>query len=207
MPVYALGERVPEIHPDAYVHPDAVVIGSVVIGAESTVWPGATLRGDYGHIRVGERTSIQDGSIIHATAACLPCALSFGESLGIEGPTLLAAYAAGMETAIRVGAAVKGGFHHAGFHATGLVAHFSSAVVAARMLSLPAEGIVAAATEHGAAVVQRHGTVDAYVLPHRIDHEANLRPLIEQGVDRVLAIASVGSLRTDLPVGSVVCPG
>src|ERR1700742_4056131 len=68
------------------------------------------------------------------------------------------------------------------------------------------EEIVAAATEHGAAVVQRHGTVDAYVLPHRIDHEANLRPLIEQGVDRGLAIASAGSLRTDLPVGSVGCP-
>ncbi len=66
--------------------------------------------------------------------------------------------------------------------------------------------IVAAATAHGAAVVQRHGTVDAYVLPHRIDHAANLRPLIEQGCDRVLAIASVGSLRTDLPVGSIVCP-
>src|SRR6201992_1541435 len=68
------------------------------------------------------------------------------------------------------------------------------------------QGMVEAATEHGAAVVQRHGTVDAYVLPHRIDHEANLRPLIEQGVDRVLAIASVGSLRRDLPVGSLVCP-
>jgi 2-methylcitrate dehydratase PrpD len=83
-------------------------------------------------------------SIIHATAACLPCALSFGESRGIGGKTFLVAYAAGMETAIRVGAAVKGGFHHAGFHATGLVAHFSSAVVAARILGLPAEGIVAA---------------------------------------------------------------
>jgi 5'-methylthioadenosine phosphorylase len=66
--------------------------------------------------------------------------------------------------------------------------------------------IAAAATEHGAAVVQRHGAADAYVLPHRIDHAANLRPLVEQGVDRVLAIASVGSLRTDLPVGSLVCP-
>jgi 2-methylcitrate dehydratase PrpD len=83
-------------------------------------------------------------SIIHATAACLPCALSFGEVRGIDGRMLLAAYACGMETAIRVGAAVKGGFHHAGFHATGLVAHFSSAVVAARMLGLPADGIVAA---------------------------------------------------------------
>lgn len=83
-------------------------------------------------------------SIIHATAACLPCALTFGESRDIDGRTLLVAYAAGMETAIRVGAAVKGGFHHAGFHATGLVAHFSSAVVAARILGLSADGIVAA---------------------------------------------------------------
>ena len=66
--------------------------------------------------------------------------------------------------------------------------------------------IAAAATEHGAAVVQRHGTADEYVLPHQIDHAANLRPLVEQGVDRVLAIASVGSLRTDLPVGTLVCP-
>ena len=66
--------------------------------------------------------------------------------------------------------------------------------------------IATAAAEHGAAVVQRHGTADAYVLPHRIDHAANLRPLVEQGCDRVLAIASVGSLRTDLPVGSLVCP-
>jgi len=66
--------------------------------------------------------------------------------------------------------------------------------------------IATAAAEHGAAVVQRHGSPDAYVLPHRIDHAANLRPLVEQGCDRVLAIASVGSLRTDLPVGTLVCP-
>lgn len=68
------------------------------------------------------------------------------------------------------------------------------------------EEILAAAAEHGAAVVQRHGSLDAYVLPHRIDHAANLRPLVEQGCDRVLAIASVGSLRTSLPVGTLVCP-
>jgi carbonic anhydrase/acetyltransferase-like protein (isoleucine patch superfamily) len=67
MPVYALGERVPQIHPDAYVHPDAVVIGSVVIGPESSVWPSAVLRGDDGDIRIGARTSVQDGSVIHCT--------------------------------------------------------------------------------------------------------------------------------------------
>jgi carbonic anhydrase/acetyltransferase-like protein (isoleucine patch superfamily) len=66
MPLYALGSRTPTIHPDAFVHPDAVVIGDVRIGAESSVWPSAVLRGDYGTIIVGERTSIQDGAIIHA---------------------------------------------------------------------------------------------------------------------------------------------
>ncbi|HKA67363.1 MAG TPA: MTAP family purine nucleoside phosphorylase [Solirubrobacterales bacterium] len=69
------------------------------------------------------------------------------------------------------------------------------------------EEIAAAAAEHGAAIVQRHGGADGpYVLPHQIDHAANLRPLLEQGCDRVLAIGSVGSLRAELPVGSLLCP-
>ncbi len=68
MPIYALGERTPTIHPEAFVHPDAVVIGDVRIGAGSSVWPGAVLRGDYGTVIVGERTSIQDGTVVHAVA-------------------------------------------------------------------------------------------------------------------------------------------
>lgn len=67
MPVYALGDQVPDIHPTAYLSPEAVVIGSVSIGAESSIWPGAVLRGDDGEITVGARTSIQDGAIIHTT--------------------------------------------------------------------------------------------------------------------------------------------
>lgn len=67
MVLYALGDRTPMIDPTAYVHPDAVVIGSVTIGAKSSIWPCAVLRGDYGEITVGERTSIQDGSVLHAT--------------------------------------------------------------------------------------------------------------------------------------------
>lgn len=67
MAVYALGDKVPSIDPTAFVHPDASVVGDVTIGAGSTVWPGAVLRGDYGHITVGERTSIQDGAVIHCT--------------------------------------------------------------------------------------------------------------------------------------------
>jgi carbonic anhydrase/acetyltransferase-like protein (isoleucine patch superfamily) len=67
MPIYALGDLVPALHAEAYIHPEAVVIGQVSVGAGSTVWPGAVLRGDYGAITVGERTSVQDGAVVHAT--------------------------------------------------------------------------------------------------------------------------------------------
>jgi carbonic anhydrase/acetyltransferase-like protein (isoleucine patch superfamily) len=68
VPVYALGDRTPSLDPDAYVHPDATVVGDVRLAAGASVWPGAVLRGDYGTITVGERTSIQDGTVVHATA-------------------------------------------------------------------------------------------------------------------------------------------
>jgi 5'-methylthioinosine phosphorylase len=70
------------------------------------------------------------------------------------------------------------------------------------------EEIAAAAAEQGAAIVQRHrGADEVFVLPHAIDHAANLRPPAEQGCDRVLAIGSVGSLRPEeLGVGDLVCP-
>lgn len=70
------------------------------------------------------------------------------------------------------------------------------------------EEIAAAAAEQGAAIVQRHrGGDGSFALPHAIDHEANLRALLEQGCDRVLAIGSVGSLRPEeLEVGDLVCP-
>jgi carbonic anhydrase/acetyltransferase-like protein (isoleucine patch superfamily) len=68
VPLYALGELAPRIDPSAFVHPDAVLIGNVVVGAESSVWPCAVLRGDSGLIEIGRRTSIQDGTVVH----CIP---------------------------------------------------------------------------------------------------------------------------------------
>jgi 5'-methylthioinosine phosphorylase len=69
------------------------------------------------------------------------------------------------------------------------------------------EEIAAAAAAQGAAIVQRHDGDGRFVLPHAIDHVANLRPLLELGCDRVLGIGSVGSLRPEeLDVGSLVCP-
>jgi carbonic anhydrase/acetyltransferase-like protein (isoleucine patch superfamily) len=67
LPIYALGNVEPEIDPAAFVHPDAVIIGNVRLGAEASVWPCAVLRGDHGSIEVGARTSIQDGTVVHTT--------------------------------------------------------------------------------------------------------------------------------------------
>ena len=91
MAIYALGDRVPQVHPEAYVHPDATVIGDVTIGAHSTVWPSAVLRGDYGTITVGERTSIQDGTVVHATrdkATSIGSRCVVGHLAHLEGCTI-----------------------------------------------------------------------------------------------------------------------
>jgi len=84
------------------------------------------------------------GSIVHATVACLPAALAVAESINASGRDLLVAYIAGMETAIRIGLAADGRFHHAGYHATGISSHFSSAVVAGKLLGLDASALTMA---------------------------------------------------------------
>src|ERR1019366_9807937 len=91
MPIYRLGDLTPRIDPLAFVHPDAVVLGDVTIGAESTVWPCAVLRGDHGAIVVGARTSVQDGTVIHAGPG-FPTVVGDGCVIGhlahLEGCTL-----------------------------------------------------------------------------------------------------------------------
>src|SRR5579864_5559198 len=60
------GKR-PKIDPSAFIAPTAVLIGDVEVGAESSIWFGAVLRGDNGPIRIGARTSIQDNAVIHVS--------------------------------------------------------------------------------------------------------------------------------------------
>lgn len=84
------------------------------------------------------------GAIVHPSVACLPAALALAETRGMRWGELLTAYAIGMETAIRLGRSVKGGFHHGGYHATGVVSHFSSALVAGKLLGLTEDQLVAA---------------------------------------------------------------
>jgi carbonic anhydrase/acetyltransferase-like protein (isoleucine patch superfamily) len=68
LPLYALGNKKPRVHPSVMVAPTATIIGSVTIGRNSSVWPGAVLRGDYGWIRVGANCSIQDNVVVHCSA-------------------------------------------------------------------------------------------------------------------------------------------
>jgi 2-methylcitrate dehydratase PrpD len=82
--------------------------------------------------------------IVHGTAFCAPVALGVAHETGATGKDALAAYVAGMEVAIRIGAAAKGGFHHAGFHPTGVLAHFAAALIAGRFYGLSIEQMAAA---------------------------------------------------------------
>ena len=67
MTVRAFEGSLPELHPSVFVDPQALVSGRVAIGAHSSVWPMSVVRGDVNCIRIGARTNIQDGSILHVT--------------------------------------------------------------------------------------------------------------------------------------------
>ncbi|NIH81921.1 gamma carbonic anhydrase family protein [Amycolatopsis viridis] len=88
MAIYALGELTPSIHPSAFVHPDATVIGDVRIGPDASVWPQAVLRGDHGFIEIGARSNVQDGSVLHCTAkdpTILGPSSAIGHAVHVEG--------------------------------------------------------------------------------------------------------------------------
>jgi carbonic anhydrase/acetyltransferase-like protein (isoleucine patch superfamily) len=72
----------PKIHETAFVADSAVVIGDVEIGEQSSVWFGSILRGDVNFIRVGKRTNIQDGSIIHVSSKTHPTIIEDEVTLG-----------------------------------------------------------------------------------------------------------------------------
>jgi carbonic anhydrase/acetyltransferase-like protein (isoleucine patch superfamily) len=65
----------PKIHETAFIAEDAVVIGDVEIGEQSSVWFGSVVRGDVNHIRIGARTNIQDASVIHVSSGTHPTIL------------------------------------------------------------------------------------------------------------------------------------
>ena len=104
-----LGERV-------YVDPAASVIGDVVLADDVSIWPGVVLRGDVNYIRVGTRTSIQDGSIVHVAHAGpygpgFPCLIGAGVTIGhaavVHACTIEDYCLIGMHATVLDGATVK----------------------------------------------------------------------------------------------------
>jgi carbonic anhydrase/acetyltransferase-like protein (isoleucine patch superfamily) len=64
--IQAFNGKKPRIHKTVFVHPSATIIGDVIIGQNSSVWPGAVIRGDFGSVRIGKYTCVQDNAVIHA---------------------------------------------------------------------------------------------------------------------------------------------
>jgi carbonic anhydrase/acetyltransferase-like protein (isoleucine patch superfamily) len=74
--------RMPAVHASVYVDPSAQVIGDVEIGAESSVWMNAVVRGDVNYIRIGARSNVQDGTIIHVMHDTHPTIIGDDVTLG-----------------------------------------------------------------------------------------------------------------------------
>ena len=71
----------PTIHPTAFVHAGAHVIGNVTLGARVSIWPTAVLRGDTAPIVVGDESNVQDGSVLHVDAG-VPCTIGARVAIG-----------------------------------------------------------------------------------------------------------------------------
>ncbi len=88
----SLGDLTPKVDPTAFIHPRAVLIGDVTIGEQSSVWPNATLRGDDGRIVIGDRCSIQDGTVVHMTDGmsdtCVGDQVTVGHNVTLHGATI-----------------------------------------------------------------------------------------------------------------------
>jgi len=74
-------EASPRIHPSAFVHDSAEIIGRVIIEKDASIWPGVILRGDIEPITIGEQSNIQDGTVAHTTRG-IPVVLGKGVTVG-----------------------------------------------------------------------------------------------------------------------------
>lgn len=107
MMIRKLKNLVPKIHPGAYIDPQATVIGDVTVGEGSSLWPGAVARGDVHWIKIGCRTNIQDGSILHVTGGKWP--LRIGDNCTIGHRAVLHGCTIGDNVLIGMGAIVLDG--------------------------------------------------------------------------------------------------
>ncbi len=86
MPIYRLGDKIPKIHPSAWIADNAIIIGDVTIGPKASIWFNAVVRADNDRIIIGENTNIQDGSVLHAD---LGFPLSIGNNVTVGHMVML----------------------------------------------------------------------------------------------------------------------
>src|ERR1700739_244073 len=105
--------RMPKIDASAYIDPQAVVIGDVTIGEFSSVWPCTVIRGDVHWIRIGKRTNIQDGCVLHVMKDTHPLilgdAVTIGHGVVLHGCTIESRVLIGMGSVLLNGARVGEG--------------------------------------------------------------------------------------------------
>jgi carbonic anhydrase/acetyltransferase-like protein (isoleucine patch superfamily) len=105
--------RTPQVPASAYIDPDAVIIGDVTIGELSSVWPGVVIRGDVNWIRIGARTNIQDGSVLHVMKDTRPLvlgdAVTIGHGVILHGCTIESSVLIGMGSILLNGAKIGTG--------------------------------------------------------------------------------------------------
>jgi carbonic anhydrase/acetyltransferase-like protein (isoleucine patch superfamily) len=80
--IVSLGERKPDVHASAFVVDSAIVIGDVVLAAETSIWFHAVVRGDVERIRIGARSNIQDNATVHVTTDRWPTVVGEGVTVG-----------------------------------------------------------------------------------------------------------------------------
>lgn len=80
--IVPFGGHTPDIHPTAYVPEQAVVVGDVVIGAESSLWFHTVVRGDIHPVRIGARSNVQDNATIHVVGGKHPTIIGDGVTIG-----------------------------------------------------------------------------------------------------------------------------
>jgi carbonic anhydrase/acetyltransferase-like protein (isoleucine patch superfamily) len=102
------GEAVINIHPTAFIAPGAVVLGDVTLGARSSVWYGAVLRGDVEAIVIGEATNLQDGTIVHVDTG-LPARI--GARVGVGHRAILHACTVEDDCLIGMGSVLLNGVY------------------------------------------------------------------------------------------------
>jgi carbonic anhydrase/acetyltransferase-like protein (isoleucine patch superfamily) len=112
-PIYTFEGVTPKIAPDAFIAPSAAVIGDVEIGAQSSVWFHCVLRGDTNFIRIGARTNIQDGTILHVNrdhySTVLGDDVTIGHAAIIHACTLMNHAFVGMGATVLDGAVIEEG--------------------------------------------------------------------------------------------------